>query len=66
MVIARLPLARIQSVTCSACSMFSMSFTATSAPSSAKISAIPRPMPRPAPVINAILFFNLTRTLQDH
>src|SRR4051812_32816410 len=36
-----------------------MSLTATSAPSSAKISAMPRPMPRLAPVISAFFPFNL-------
>src|SRR6267142_2052597 len=35
-----------------------MSLTATSAPSSAKISAMPRPMPRLAPVISAFFPFN--------
>src|SRR3954453_21972413 len=37
-----------------------MSLTATSAPSSANTSAIPRPIPRRAPVISATLFFNFT------
>ena len=43
---ARRPADLIDAATCSACSAWSTSLTATSAPSAAKTSAMPRPMPR--------------------
>src|SRR5947208_103545 len=42
--------------------MFATSFTATSAPSSANTSAMPRPIPRAAPVISARLPFSFKTT----
>jgi hypothetical protein len=57
-VIARRPADLIAEATCSACSAWSTSFTATSAPSAAKISAMPRPMPLAAPVTSATLPFS--------
>src|SRR5262245_57089275 len=53
--IARVPIDVIDRTTSSACDRFSTSLTATSAPSSANTSAMPRPMPRAAPVTSARL-----------
>ena len=51
----RRPSAWISATTAAACSLRSRSLTATSAPARANSRAHPRPIPRAAPVTNAVL-----------